>query len=316
MSALSRLFAPPRPLVAVEIGARHVAALRLGAGRPGLVEAHAVEALPDGAVVPSLGASNLADAPAVAAAVGRVLGAVGGARHVALVVPDSAAKVTLVKFDQVPARESDLDAMLRWNIRKSLPFKIESAQVTWTAGATDAAGGREFLVAASRRDVIEEYERACLAAGAHPGIVDLATFNLINLQAALGGGGDGLLVHVAADYVSLAIVRDGHVIVFRHRGAEGEESLADLVHQTAMYYEDRLGGKGFGRVVLAGASSGPDGLAGADGLRRQLAERLSARVETLDPRVAAPIADRVSVSPELLDRLAPLVGVLLREPAA
>jgi type IV pilus assembly protein PilM len=316
MSLISRLFAPPRPLVAVEIAARHVSALRLGGGRPALVEAHAVEALPEGAVVPSLAAMNLADAPVVTDAVRRVLAAVGGARHVALVVPDSVAKVSLVRFDQVPAREGDLDAMLRWNIRKSLPFKAEAAQVSWTAGAGDGASGREYLVAASRRDVIEEYERACSAAGAHPGIVDLATFNLINLQAASGAGGDWLLVHVAADYVSLAIARAGHVIFFRHRGADGDESLADLVHQTAMYYEDRLAGKGFGRVVVAGATSGPAGAAGADGVRRALAERLSAEVATLDPRVAAPLSDRVGASPDLLDRLAPLVGVLIREPAA
>ncbi len=316
MSLISRLFAPPRPLVAVEIGARHVSALRLGSARPALVEAHAVEPLPVGAVVPSLGATNLVDPSAVANAVGRALAAVGKARHVALVVPDSVAKVSLVRFDQVPAREGDLDQLLRWNIRKSLPFKAETAQVAWTPGAGDGASGREFLVAAARRDIIDEYERACVTAGAHPGLVDLATFNLINLQAASGGGGDWLLVHVAADYVSLAIVRDGNVIFFRHRGAEGDESLADLVHQTTMYYEDRLAGKGFGRVVLAGAANGPEGAAGADGVRRALADRLSTRVEALDPRVVAPLSDRVAASPDLLDRLAPLVGVLSREPAA
>jgi type IV pilus assembly protein PilM len=315
MSLISRLFAPPRPLVAVEIGARHVSALRLGSVRPALVEAHAVEPLPAGAVAPSLGATNLVDPSVVASAVGRVLAAVGKARHVALVVPDSVAKVSLVRFDQVPARDGDLDQLLRWNIRKSLPFKAETAQVAWTPGAGDGSG-REFLVAAARRDIVEEYERACVAAGAHPGLVDLATFNLITLQAASGSGGDWLLVHVAADYVSLAIVRDGHVIFFRHRGAEGDESLADLVHQTTMYYEDRLAGKGFGRVVLAGATNGPEGAAGADGVRRELAERLSTRVEALDPRVVAPLSDRVDASPDLLDRLAPLVGVLSREPAA
>ncbi len=41
-----------------------------------------------------------------------------------------------------PAKAADLDAMLRWNVRKSLPFKIEDAQVTYGEGvAAMVAGG-------------------------------------------------------------------------------------------------------------------------------------------------------------------------------
>ena len=48
------------------------------------------------------------------------------------------------------------------------------------------------------------------------------------------------------------------LMFFRSRGAEGEGTLADLVHQTAMYYEDRLSGAGFSRVMLCGASTVAD----------------------------------------------------------
>ena len=317
MSVLSRLFTPPRPTVAIEISARHVSALRLGGGAPPSIDAHAVEPLPVGAVVPALASSNIAEPAAVTAALVRALARVGGARHVALVVPDAIAKVSLVRFDQVPLKAADLDAMLRWNIRKGLPFKTEEAQVTYAEGLPLEGGGREFVVAAARRDLIAEYEGVCAAAGVHAGVVDLATFNLVNLQLASSrGDGDWLLVHLAADYITIAIVRDGTVIFFRHRGAEGDESLADLVHQTAMYYEDRLSGRGFGRVLVAGATNGPDGAAGAEGLRRALEERLGARVEAVDPRGVATLTDRIAASPDLLDRLAPLVGILVREPAA
>jgi len=317
MSAISRLFAPPRPTVAVEIAIGHVSALRLSEDAPPSIDAHAIEPLPEGAVAPSLAASNILDPAAVAAALGRALARVGGARHVALVVPDAVAKVSLVRFDQVPAKAADLDALLRWNLRKSLPFKTEDAQVTYGDGVSVEGGGREFVVAAARRDLIAEYEGVCSAAGAHAGVVDLATFNLINLQlASPGGGGDWLLVHLAVDYVTIAIVRDRALIFYRHRGADGDESLADLVHQTAMYYEDRLSGRGFGRVLVAGASHGPDGTAGAEDLRRSLEQRLAARVEAVDPRAIATLADRIGASPELLDHLAPLVGILVREPAA
>jgi hypothetical protein len=153
----------------------------------------------------------------------------------------------------------------------------------------------------------------CLRAGAHAGAVDLASFNLVNAVLAGGDGareGDWLLVHVTPEYSSLAILRGADLIFFRNRLAEDEGSLADLVHQTAMYYEDRLGGGGFTRVVLAGSAA----LGGerAEIVRRSIEERLGARVEPIDPRPAVQLRDRISAGPELLDLLAPPVGMVLR----
>ncbi|HEY8536184.1 MAG TPA: pilus assembly protein PilM [Vicinamibacterales bacterium] len=311
MSILARFFAPSRPDVAVEIGSRHVAALRLRPGTPPGLAAHAVEPLPDGLVVPSMTARNLADPAAVSAVVGRVLKAVGGARQVALVVPDPVARVSIVRFEQTPP-ERDLEAMLRWHVRKSVPFKMEDALLTWTPGATPAGGGAAFVTVVAQRAVVREYEQACTAAGAHPGIVDLATLNLVNLElAARGGEGDWLLVHLAADYLSMAIVRGGALIFFRHRGAEEAVELADLVHQTAMYYEDRLDGRGFARVVLAAAGRrAVSGDAALEPLRRTLEERLRTRIEPIDASRAL-----AAVGRQVPDQLAPLAGILLREAA-
>ena len=317
MSALTSLFTPPQPSVALEISSSAVTALRVSPGTPATVQAHAIEPLPAGAVTPALAGTNIADGAAVSAAVARALERVGGARHAALVLPDSVAKVSLVRFDHVPARPADLDAMLRWQVRKSVPFKVEDAQLAWSEGQALPGGGREFVVALALRRVVEEYETACLAAGADPGLVDLASFNLINLQLASGhDAGDWLLVHLSGAYVTLAVVRAGALIFYRHRGDDGDESVTDLVHQTAMYYEDRLAGTGFSRVLVAGASQGPDGLAGADDIRRSLQERLGIGVEALDLRRAVTLGDRSGASAELLDRLAPLVGILVRERAA
>jgi Tfp pilus assembly PilM family ATPase len=316
MSLLARLFAPTRPTTALEIAPGRVTALRLsGAGDRLVVAAHASAPLPDGVVVPSLTAANLTDLPAVAAAVREVLREVGGGRRVALVLPDAAAKVSLVRLEHAPSKPGELDAMLRWQVRKSVPFRADDAAMTWAPGAA-SDGSREFIVVMSRRDVIEQYEAACADAGAHAGIVDLATFNLVNL--ALAGAApddDWLLVHLTPAYSSLAIVRRGTLVFYRHRGHDDEESLDALVHQTRMYYEDRLAGRGFARVLLAGASArSADG--GAAALRRDLEDRLGVRVEPVDALAVATLAARIDAGPELRDRLAPLVGVLARERTA
>ena len=301
------------PTVAIEIAQSHLAVVAIDGGREPAISAYAVEPLAAGVVTPALNAANVLDAAALTSALEGALRKVAPrARRAALVLPDTAAKVSLIKFEKVPAKLSDLDQLIRWQIRKAAPFRIEDAQVAWFGGAA-AGGGREFVVTVARRDIVESFERVCDAVGVHAGLVSIASFSLINAQLAAGGqqASDWLLVHVASDYVTLAVVRGPDLVFFRNRAVGAEADLADMVHQTAMYHEDRLGGGGFSRVVLAGAS-----FAGADQaerLRRGIEERLGGRVELLDIRGAASLRDRITVTPALLDALAAPVGVLARD---
>jgi Tfp pilus assembly PilM family ATPase len=310
MSRLSfSLHEAPAPPAAIGISASRVSGIALEerGGRP-TIAAHAFAPLPEHAVVPALNALNVRDQKALASAIAQVLDRIGRPRRVALVVDDPVAKVSLVRLQQVPSRTQDLDQVIRWQVRKSAPFAIEDAQVSYANGLL-TPDGQEFIVTMARRDVIAEHEALCAEAGADAGLVDISTFNVVN--AVLVGtppAGDWLLVNMAPGWESIAIMRGSELIFFRNRGADGEGTMADLVHQTAMYYEDRLGGGGFGRVLLCGAAVAGEG----DLLRRNLAERLSARVDTVDPTQAAALADRIAGDGVLLDTLAPLVGVLLR----
>jgi type IV pilus assembly protein PilM len=298
------------PLAAVEMSGSRVSGITLDErGGRAVISTHASEALPEQVLVPTLNGQNVRDRAVVAAALARVLDAIGRPRRIGLVLADPVAKVSLVRLQQVPARAQDLDQVMRWQVRKSAPFAIEDAQVSYAPGLRTAEG-QEFIVTLARRDVILEYETLCAEAGAHAGLVDISTFNVIN-TVLLGGApttGDWLLVNMEAGWESVAIMRGSQLIFFRSRGADGEGTLADLVHQTAMYYEDRLGGGSFGRVLVCGAGTARE----ADLLRRSLSERLSATVELVDATRAAALADRVSANPALLDTLAPLVGLVLR----
>ena len=249
--------ASPPPTVAVEVTAARVTAVAMSDhGKSRTVSAYASVALPARAVEPGLNSGNVHDQGALATGIRSVLQHIGQrTRRVALVLPDSVAKVSLIRFEKVPAQMADLDQLIRWQVRKAAPFRIEDAQVAWQPAAELPGGGREFLVTVARRDIVKSYERACEAAGTHAGLVDLASFNYINaVLASEHSSGDWLLVHVAADYATLAVVRGDDIVSFRNRTAASEQDLVELVHQTAMYHEDRLGGGGFARVVLAGAA--------------------------------------------------------------
>jgi Tfp pilus assembly PilM family ATPase len=310
--SLTDLFQTPAPDVAVEIDRNHIAAARIAwRGGQAVITAHASEPLPPDMVTPGLAALNIPDVPAVSQVLTRVFNQIGGKpTRVSLLVPDTVAKVSLLKLEKIPAKSSDLHEIVRWQVRKTAPFPIEQAVLSIAPGARGADGSSEFVVALSRADVIHQYEQVCMMAGAHAGLVDLSSFGVINsvLSGSAIPSGDWLLVHVTDTYVTLAVVRENALLFFRNRGEE-EGTIADLIHQTAMYYEDRLNGTGFARVLVAGAARLPDG---ADSVRR-LEERLRVQVEAVDPRGAAALQDRIGASAELLDVLSPLVGVLLRE---
>ena len=320
-SLFSELFAATPVPAAIEISARRVNALSLsGHGSPRTISAHASAPLPDGLVTPTLNAVNIQDAPSLVATLKSVADHLSPRpRRVALVLPDTVAKVSLLRFEKVPESSHDLDQLIRWQVRKAAPFRIEDAQVSWSDSGPAEGGGREYLVVLARRDIIESYERACEAAGLYAGLVDIVTPNLVNAvlatNEAASSPGDWLLIHLALGYSTLAVVRDGRIILFRNRPAEGDQpaDLGDLVHQTAMYHEDRLGGAAFARVVLAGASA--SGVETVDRTRRQIEERLGVRVEPLDVRGGVSLRDRIAASPELLDAIASAAGILLRESA-
>jgi len=313
MSLLTSWLASPPPDAALELAADSVSAAVLGTrGAESVVEAFAFEPLPAGALTPSLSGQNIPNRAAVASAIQSVISRLGSRpRRMALVVPDVASRVSLVKFDQVPAARADLDQLIRWHLKKSAPFPIEEACVTYAPGAPGADGGREFVVALARRDAVREYEGVCEDAGLYAGIVDLSSFSVVNCF--LSGGrvptGDWLIVHMRSDYTSIVIMRGGDVIFFRSKPEEDGDSFADLVHQTTMYYQDRLSGQGFSRVLVGGTGrTGTD----VEVARRGLEERLGTPVEPIDPTRLALLPDRLSDTPENVGRVAPLVGMLLR----
>jgi hypothetical protein len=145
----------------------------------------------------------------------------------------------------------------------------------------------------------------------HVGLVDLATLGVVNLclAGASGAEGDWLLVHVRPDYTSVAIVRRGAVIFFRSLSADDGDTLVDVVHQTTMYYQDRLGGTGFARVLLTGVGRTAGSV---DEVRRSLESRLGVAVQRVDAARTATFVDRINAAPDLLAWLAPLVGTWMR----
>src|SRR5687767_15935769 len=145
MSVLSWLASSP-PDAAIEIAADGVSIAVLGTrGSQATVQAYGAADLPPGAVVPALVGQNIVDrAPVIEALRSACERAGHRPRRAALVIPDVTARVSLVRFDQIPSRREDLEQLIRWQMKKSSPFPIEDACLTHSPGAVSGTGG-EFV---------------------------------------------------------------------------------------------------------------------------------------------------------------------------
>jgi type IV pilus assembly protein PilM len=210
-----------RPRVACEIMPQGVVAARsVDAASP--LSAVARVALAEGAVAPSLKPGNVVDRVAVTAAIRGALEQIGERANtrdanLTLVIPDSAVRVLLLDFEALPSREAEALPLLRFRLKKLLPFDSDEAMVTYQTMST-SKGVVRVLAVAIPRDVLSEYETAAREAGFEPGCVLPSTLACL---AAVDDAEPALLVNANPNGVTAAIVRGG--VLLLHRSVDLQE---------------------------------------------------------------------------------------------
>jgi type IV pilus assembly protein PilM len=210
-----------RPRVACEIMPQGVVAARSSDAATPLA-AVAKVSLAEGAVAPSLKPGNVVDRVAVTAAIRTALEQIGeraNARdaNLTLVIPDSAVRVLLLDFEALPSRESEALPLVRFRLKKLLPFDADEAMVTYQIMST-SKGVVRVLAVAIPRDVLSEYETAAREAGFEPGCVLPSTLACL---AAVDDAEPALLVNANSLGVTAAIVRGG--VLLLHRSVDLQE---------------------------------------------------------------------------------------------
>src|ERR1700736_2846959 len=123
MSILSKMMQESRrPPLACEISPHAVIAAR-GSEEPGVMTATYPVELPSGVVIPGWREANILDASKLSTAVQQALSGVSaGKKNVTVVVPDSSVRVLTLDFDTLPDRDKDALPIVRFRLRKLLPF--------------------------------------------------------------------------------------------------------------------------------------------------------------------------------------------------
>lgn len=227
-----------RPKLACEIAADRVLVGRLAEGRDSLEACAAIELAP-GSVLPDLVEGNLRQRGAVSEAIASCLETVEARTHdVVAIIPDAAVRVALLEFDTLPSDADEAASVVRFRLKKTLPFDVDKASVSYHAQKSDS--GVRVVAAIALASVIEDYESAFRDAGFSPGVV------LPSMLAALGaaaGERPTLVVKVDARTTSIAILNDNQLQLFRTlentRGVTiSGEQLAEEVYPSVVFFQD------------------------------------------------------------------------------
>jgi hypothetical protein len=233
------LDAMPNAAVAIEVAPDRVAAARWS--RTGSLDGYAVESLPVGALVPSAVEANIVNVAAVKAAVATVCERLRARdEDVAMILPDTVIRVFVQHFEEFPRSAAEAEPMLRWKLKKSVPFEADETLISYMRQAPRESG-IDVVTALARLRIIREYESLAELIGLRPGVVMSSSLAAISL---LEDEKPTLLARVSGSALTTAIVRRGVLCGYRctELPAQGAnltpKMLLEEVFPVAAYYQD------------------------------------------------------------------------------
>ena len=310
-------------------GARRFAAVDFDSRRLRIVAAERVgdrtcirslwsESMPEGI--------DLADARAVGEFLGRTLRQLRLQRMaVVMNVPRGQAVLKSLSFPP-GTREDELAAMVRYQVEKELPFRLEEAVIDFTvegrhydaSSSPEQVKGISVLVAAVRLPVLDYYRQIALAAGVklhRLGLRPYANHSCLDACTTAGADETRALVHLTADEAEIDVLI-GESLAFS-RSAVGkipasggeapalDQAVTDVVTEairSLQSYQSVEHGGQVGKVYLAGAT----------GIERRVAhdlgERLGVPCEILDPAAGLALSGGGLEASEFISALGLAIG--------
>jgi type IV pilus assembly protein PilM len=233
------LEAMPHPPLGLEISQDHVAGARWT--RTGGLDDFASEALPVGALTPSAVESNITNPMAVKSAIASVMSRLRAKdEDVAMLVPDPVIRVFVQHFEQFPRSPQEAEPMLRWKLKKSVPFEADETVISYMRQAP-REDGVDVVTGLARLRIVREYESLAEQAGLYPGVVMSSSLAAITL---LDDRHPTLLARISGLALTTAIVREGVLCGYRctelpaQSGDLTPQMLLEEIYPVAAYYQD------------------------------------------------------------------------------
>jgi len=257
LSQISRLVKDPPPSHIFELSEAGIAFAQRGNGRSGDPGFAPFE---PGTLIVSPVEDNIhkADAATVVLKYIAPLDSSRKRRRAALILPDYAARVSVLDFDSFPSSPEEQLSLIRFRLKKTLPFDIDSAAVSYFAQPAEKGATIEVVAVIVALEIIARYEALFRGMNFHAGEVTTSALAALHLcPPATRAGAVHVIAKLSANTLSVMVLRGEILKLFRCVALEEvtEEQVLAVLHPTLSYVEDELAAPAE-KLTLGGFPSG------------------------------------------------------------
>jgi type IV pilus assembly protein PilM len=170
-------------------------------------------------------------------------------KDVALILPDYCTRIAVLDFDNFPSDPKEQASLVRFRVKRSVPFDVESAALGYHAQA--AAGKKvDVVVTVAPLEIVARYEAPFRSAGLIPGLVTPSSLAALELAPE---GGLSVFAKLTGKTLSVLVRRGAVLKLVRclEMPSADLDDIAGVLLPTFVYIEDNLGGRA-DRLVLCG----------------------------------------------------------------
>jgi type IV pilus assembly protein PilM len=262
--------------MAFEISEAGIAAARIGARAE--LEWHPLKS---GTLAVSPLKENVVDSDEFTSAVRALAGTQTSRKRkdVALILPDFSARISVLDFDSFPTDVKEQAALVRFRLKRSVPFDVESAVVSYWA-QTGANKRVDVVVVMAPLEIVSRYEAPFRAVGMIPGLVTTSSVAALELAPEVGLN---VMAKLTGHVLTVLVRQKGALKLARclELPSTDMSDVAAVLLPTFVYVEDNLGGRAE-RLILCGFGER------ADEAQRRFQEELSVEAELLRSPLGTP----------------------------
>jgi type IV pilus assembly protein PilM len=164
-------------------------------------------------------------------------------RPAALILPDYAARVSVLDFDSFPSAPEEQLSLIRFRLKKTLPFDIDSAAVSYFAQPAEKGSAIEVVAVIVALEIIARYEALFRAIHFHVGEVTTSALAALQLcPPALRPDAVNVIAKLSAKTLTVMVLRGETLKLFRCVALEEvtENQILAVLQPTFSYVEDEL----------------------------------------------------------------------------
>lgn len=173
--------------------------------------------------------------------------------RLSVTLPDSVGRIMLLDVEgRFKSRSEGLD-VIRWKLKKSLPFDLADTHLDYQQLAVRENGDMALMVALVSRSVISQYEELIIGAGLTPSMIDFNSFNLYRtFEHRLESLEDVALISFYDGTLGIMMMSNGVLEFHRSKdlpGASGVDSRVYMeINSSLMVYRDRFPDRAVKRI--------------------------------------------------------------------